>query len=125
MPSSAPEKLAALRKSFLLALLAICSTSCGGGGGNPTPPTITSQPQNVAAALGAQKGPLIKGSTVTAQELDASLTPTGKQYSFQTDSDLGTFSPTSAFTSQYIGVNATGYYFDELANAVSSDALEC
>jgi hypothetical protein len=56
---------------------------------------------------------------VTAQELDASLSPTGKQYSYQINSDLGTFSPTSTFGSQYIGLNATGYYFDELANAVS------
>jgi uncharacterized protein YjdB/N-acetylneuraminic acid mutarotase len=60
---------------------------------------------------------------VTAQELDASLSPTGKQYSYQINSDLGTFSPTSAFTSQYIGLNATGYYFDELANAVSGGPI--
>jgi trimeric autotransporter adhesin len=51
----------------------------------------------------AQKGPLIKGATVTAQELDASLSPTGKQYSYQITSDLGTFTPNSAFGSQYIG----------------------
>jgi N-acetylneuraminic acid mutarotase len=60
---------------------------------------------------------------VTAQELDASLSPTGKQYSYQITSDLGTFSPTSAFGSQYIGVNATGYYFDEIANAVSTGTI--
>ena len=29
------------------------------------------------------------------------------------------FSPTSNFTSQYIGVAATGYYFDEVLGAVS------
>jgi len=63
---------------------------------------------------------LIKGSSVTAQELDSSLSPTGKQYSYQTNSDFGTFSPTNTFSSQYIGVNATGYYFDEVQNAVSS-----
>jgi N-acetylneuraminic acid mutarotase len=71
----------------------------------------------------AQKGPLILGSTVTAQELDSALSPTGKQYSYQITSDLGTFSPTSTFGSQYIGVNATGYYFDEIANAVSSGTI--
>jgi hypothetical protein len=60
------------------------------------------------------------GSTVTAQELDGTLSPTGKQYSYQTDSDLGTFSPTSTFGSQYIGMNASGYYFDEVANAIST-----
>jgi hypothetical protein len=83
----------------------------------PPPPAYT------ANSGVAQKGPLIKGSTVTAQELDASLSPTGKQYSHQTDSNLGTFSPTSTFSSQYIGVLATGYYFDEVANAVSTGTV--
>ena len=68
----------------------------------------------------AQKGPLIQGSTVTAQELDASLSPTGQQFSYQILTNFGTFSPTSTFTSQYLGLSATGYYFDELVNAVSS-----
>jgi hypothetical protein len=71
----------------------------------------------------AQKGPLIKGSTVVAQELDSHLSPTGKQYSYQTTSDLGTFAPTSAFGSQYIGLTATGYYFDEVANGLSSGTV--
>jgi N-acetylneuraminic acid mutarotase len=68
----------------------------------------------------ALKGPLILGTTVTAQELTSSLAPNGKQYSYQTNSDLGTFSPNSTFTSQYIGVAASGYYFDEVTNAVST-----
>ncbi len=68
----------------------------------------------------AQKGPLIQGSTVTAQELDANLSPTGQQFSYQILTNLGNFSPTSTFTSQYIGLNASGYYFDEVQNATSS-----
>jgi N-acetylneuraminic acid mutarotase len=71
----------------------------------------------------AQKGPLQQGSLATAQELDNGLSPTGKQYSYQITTNLGTFSPTSTFTSQYIGVNATGYYFDEIANAVSGGTI--
>ena len=107
--------------------LAISSglVACGGGGGGsttnqPPPPP----PATYTATSGvAQKGPLILGSTVTAQELDAALSPTGKQYSYQITSDLGTFSPTSKFGSQYIGVDATGYYFDEIANAVSTGPI--
>jgi N-acetylneuraminic acid mutarotase len=60
---------------------------------------------------------------VIAQELSASLSPTGKQYSYQTTSDLGTFTPNNTFTSQYIGLSATGYYFDEVANAVSGGTI--
>lgn len=106
------KRLAAI---FTLLTLA----ACGGGGASSSTPAAT-----YAATSGvAQKGPLIKGSAVTAQELDSSLSPTGKQYSYQTTSDFGTFSPTNTFASQYIGVNATGYYFDEVQNAVSSGPI--
>ena len=94
---------------------------CGGGGGAPPPPPPA--PQYTATSGVAQKGPLILGSSVTAQELSTTLAPTGKQYSYQTDSDLGTFHPSSPFTSQYIGVNATGYYFDEAVNAISGGPI--
>jgi hypothetical protein len=97
------------------ALLAACG---GGGGTTPPPPTTYTATSGVA-----QKGPLIQGSTVTAQELTAGLVPTGKQYSYQTNSDLGTFMPGSTFTSQYIGTDATGYYFDEVQNAISGGTI--
>jgi N-acetylneuraminic acid mutarotase len=111
------------RLKYLIALipLIVLVASCGGGGGGggtlPAPKTYT------AESGVAQKGPLITGSTVTAQELDSSLSPTGKQYSYQISSDLGTFSPTSTFGSQYIGLNATGYYFDEVQDTVSSGTV--
>jgi alpha-tubulin suppressor-like RCC1 family protein len=73
-----------------------------------------------ASAGLAQKGPLIKGSGVTVQELSKSLVPNGKQYSFQISSDLGTFEPNAKFTSQYVSVAAAGYYFDESSGVVSS-----
>jgi hypothetical protein len=84
------------------------------------PPTA----QSYSASSGvAEKGPLIKGSTVTAQQLDATLAPTGQQFSYQTTSDLGAFAPTSTFTSRYIGLNANGYYFDEVAGDVSAGQI--
>jgi uncharacterized protein YjdB len=110
---------------FLSLLLAACgggSTSSVGGvtspGGGGTPPVSYTASSGVA-----EKGPLLKGSTVTAQELDANLSPTGKQYSYQINSDLGTFSPTSSFGSQFIGLNANGYYFDEVTNAISGGTV--
>jgi N-acetylneuraminic acid mutarotase len=99
----------------IIAILALLSLAACGGGGSSAPSATYSAKSGVA-----QKGPLIKGSTVTAQELDSSLSPTGKQYSYQTTSDFGAFSPTNSFASQYIGTNASGYYFDEVANAVST-----
>jgi hypothetical protein len=76
-----------------------------------------------ASAGLAQKGPLIKGSGVTVQELSKSLVPNGKQYSFQISSDLGTFEPNAKFTSQYVSVAAAGYYFDESSGVVSSGQI--
>jgi Bacterial Ig-like domain (group 2)/Galactose oxidase, central domain len=94
------------------------------GGESPASQSTPPPPETFTAKSGvAQKGPLIKGATITAQELGSSLSPTGKQYSYQTISDLGNFSPTSTFGSRYIGLIATGYYFDELANAVSTGPI--
>jgi N-acetylneuraminic acid mutarotase len=98
----------------VFATLLLCS--CGSGGG--------AAGQKWTATSGvAQKGPLILGSTVTAQELNAAFSPNGRQYSYQITSDLGTFSPSSPFSSQYVGLTATGYYFDEVANNVSGGPI--
>jgi len=103
------------------AVLVLMITACGGGGGSTTGGGTGSPDSSYTATSGvAQKGPLFKGSTVTAQELSAELAPTGKQYSFQTNSDLGTFTPNATFGSPYIGLSATGYYFDEVQGTVST-----
>ena len=86
--------------------------------------TDTGNPTYLASSGVAQKGPLQMGSLVTAQELDANLSPTGKQYTYQINSDLGTFSPdTNKFTSRFIDLNATGYYYDEVTHAVSTGKI--
>ena len=110
------------RKIWCGLALSMLLTACGGGGsGSSNGGTV---PQTYTAASGvAQKGPLKQGSTVTAQELDNSLSPTGRQYSYTVNSDLGTFSPTSTFGSQYIGVSANGYYFDEVTNGISVSTI--
>ncbi|OFZ68588.1 MAG: hypothetical protein A2V79_08855 [Betaproteobacteria bacterium RBG_16_56_24] len=110
-----------IAKLFLVILFNIAVAACGGGGGGSSGGSASSTFHATSGV--AQKGPLLLGSTVTAQELDATLIPTGKQYTYQINSDLGTFSPTSTFTSAYIDLNATGYYFDEVLNAVSSGTV--
>jgi hypothetical protein len=109
------------RAPRLLALLAAISViaSCGGDDGTINSGSGSGSPTYSAGSGLAQKGPLQQGSTVTAQELNSVLSPTGKQYSYQITSDLGMFTPTSAFTSQYVGLIATGYYFDEVTGSVS------
>jgi N-acetylneuraminic acid mutarotase/uncharacterized protein YjdB len=114
---------AQIRVALLAAFLSMLAACGGGGSAAPSTPVAPSAPTYTAKSGVAQKGPLILGSTVTAQELAASLSPTGKQYSYQVISNLGTFLPTSTFGSPYIGVLATGYYFDEVANTVSSGTV--
>lgn len=93
-----------------------------GGTTNSAAASLTVVPYSATSGV-AQKGPLVVGSSVTAQELDSALSPTGKQYSYQVSSDLGIFSPTSAFGSQYIALNATGNYFDEIQDQVSDGTI--
>lgn len=99
---------------------ALLFAGCGGGGGGSRAPSTPGQTTYSATSGVAQKGPLIRGSSVTVQELDSALAPNGKQYTYQISSDLGIFNPSSAFTSPLLSVNATGYYFDEIRNAVSA-----
>jgi N-acetylneuraminic acid mutarotase len=113
------RKMKKILLQWLTLLLLIGLSACGGGGSSSS----TGGTTYTATSGVAQKGPLLLGSLVTAQELDAKLSPMGKQYTYQINSGLGTFAPTSKFTSQYIDLNATGYYYDEVANGVSSGFL--
>jgi sugar lactone lactonase YvrE len=107
----------------VLGCVALSLAGCGGGGSGDTSSSSSaaSTVSSYYALSGvAQKGPLLKGSTVCAQELDAGLQPTGNTYLYQVNSDLGTFSPTAVFASPYIELSASGYYYDEVTGAPSS-----
>ena len=84
--------------------------------------TLTAPTYTVQSGV-AQKGPLIGGSQVSIQELDSSLNPTGKEYTFQTLSDLGNFSPSIEFGSNFLSAAASGYFFDENQNVVSDGPI--
>lgn len=107
----------------LFVVLTLFLSSCGGGGGSSSnPPTEASGKVTLSGVV--QKGPLIKNSTVTAQELDTALSPNGKQYTYYILDDLGRFDPTgTTFTSLIISLNANGYYYDEVINSLSSGPL--
>jgi hypothetical protein len=117
-----PDRCRILHLSVAGVLAGGLLSACGGGGGGSSAPP---PPQSTYTATSgvAQKGPLQAGSTVTAQELSAALAPTGKEYTYQITANLGTFSPSSTFGSRYIGLVATGYYFDESLNAVSGGTI--
>lgn len=101
----------------VLALLAGCT-------GDDSTVSSSSSGYEVSSGL-AQKGPLLRGSSVTVNELNTStLQPSGKSYTFEVLDDLGTFKPSNiTFSSAYLENTALGYYFNELTGQKSSDMV--
>lgn len=69
----------------------------------------------------SQKGPFVKGSSVTMQELDGeTLAQTGKSFKGKISSDKGEFSVSNiSLVSQYAILEATGYYRNEVSGSKS------
>ena len=95
--------------------------SCGGSGSTVSQ---TADGWQVDSGI-AQKGPLLRGSSVTVAELSTTtLQPSGKTYPFEVLDDSGTFKPTNiTFTSSFLESTALGYYFNELTGVKSSDMV--
>ncbi len=67
-----------------------------------------------------QKGPFLNGTAVTIYELDENLNPSGRTYNVQTNT-IGAFeSPNIVLASNYVGLKADGYYFNEVTGVVSA-----
>lgn len=101
----------------VLAMLAGCT-------GDESTVSSSGNGYEVSSGL-AQKGPLLRGSSVTVNELNTStLQPSGKSYTFEVLDDLGTFKPSNIrFSSAYLENTALGYYFNELTGQQSSDMV--
>lgn len=70
-----------------------------------------------------QKGPFSSGSSITIQELDDNLTPTGTTYETVTNDDFGSFAISSEITSNFIEVISQGFYFNEISGELSDANL--
>ena len=84
--------------------------------------------QSITVSGVSQKGPFLKGSSITIQELDGkTLAQTGKSFKVKISNDNGEFSiPNVSLSSQYALLEATGYYrkescFEEHSNSDKSD----
>lgn len=112
------------KKTALCVLVSASLIACGGGGGDDSSSNNNGGTTGTTYKIesGAfQKGPFVAGTTVTIQELDANLQPTGKTYTTQTD-DTGRFDVTG-ISSRFVEVFANGYYYDELNNAKSKGSV--
>lgn len=70
-----------------------------------------------------QKGPFVEGSTISIQELDDNLNPTGKYYSTTTKDDFGRYSLGSEIGSKYVEIIADGYYYNECTGQISNSPI--
>jgi hypothetical protein len=71
-----------------------------------------------------QKGPYLNGTTLRISELNSSLNQTGLSFNAQIQSNLGDFSLGNVeLESQYVELQADGFYFNEVADETSSARL--
>lgn len=71
----------------------------------------------------AQKGQFVKGSQVTAFAVGKDLVATGESFPANISDDLGAFAIAGKTTAPYFELRAEGYYFNELAGAISANPL--
>ncbi|WP_346239213.1 hypothetical protein ABDK00_010780 [Niabella insulamsoli] len=88
----------------------------------------TGEPQGIAKKYNikgkVEKGPFIKGTKLTIQELDKDLTPTGKVFHTAIVDDEGSFSINNLeLKSSLVEIIADGYFYDEVLGELSSGPI--
>ena len=109
---------------FIVAFFSSCtddsSSSSSGGGDDSIVPIAKKTIKGVS-----QKGPFVKGTSVTVQELEGeNLTQTGKSFKGKISNDKGEFSVSSvSLVSQYALLEANGFYRNEITGKKSSSQI--
>lgn len=104
---------------YILLVLFVCLIlfSCS----STEEPEIKGFEREVELSGVVQKGPFQVGTSVDIDELNEDLTPTGLTYSAQIENNAGLFQlPSIEYSSQYIELQAEGYFFNEVQNQSSS-----
>lgn len=71
-----------------------------------------------------QKGPFISGTNITISELNADLSQTGSTFITQIVNNEGTFEINDlSLTSNFISINADGFYFNEISGEQSNSQI--
>lgn len=122
-----------MRNSFLtfifpLVFATLAVTSCSdnkpvAGGSSDDSGIIAISDKSVAGV--SQKGPFVKGSSVTVQELEGeTLKQTGKSFKGSINSGMGDFVINNiSLVSQYAILEATGYFRNEVSGGMSAGML--
>ena len=114
-------------KKCVISLVALCLIAASHWAcSNGTAGTSDDPNQVVASIRGvAEKGPFVKGTTVTLYELSPeTFAQTGKTFAETVEGDDGSFSLGGIeLGSQYVLLDATGYYWNELSGERSTKPL--
>lgn len=107
--------------SLFAFILSAAFISCSSDDNGETPKVV--EKSNVSGNI--EKGPFVQGSKVTLYELEANLSQTGKSFKTQTSSDLGAFifdSPIQ-LNSQYVELETSGYFYNEVKGELSTSQI--
>ena len=120
--------MTSLKNKYFLALSAFLLAGLFVGGcGDSSRAGASEDPNQITACIQGvvEKGPFVKGTTVTLYELNPeSFAQTGKVFNGSVDKDDGSFSLDKVeLGSQYVLVEASGYYWNELWGLNSSNTL--
>lgn len=88
-------------------------------------PTIEKEVNQIINLSGhVEKGPFVRGATITAYELTKSLASTGKSYKSELINNIGEFSfPKIESNADYLELTANGYYFNENSGQLSNSTI--
>ena len=117
-----------MARKNLFALISLCSLmTCGCTGVIEDGKDDGGKDQNKTVAVSitgsAQKGPLTKGSQITAFPLDETLTATGQSFPGTVIDNLGNFRINGNCSDPYLELRADGYYYSEFYGTVSEAPL--
>ncbi|WPP52726.1 Kelch repeat-containing protein [Catalinimonas niigatensis] len=89
-----------------------------------TPPVAVDSTLTVDLSGYVQKGPFINGTAITISELDKKLVTTGKNFTTQIADNKGSFSLKGVkLKSNFVQLQADGFYFDEVKGEKSAAQL--
>lgn len=95
--------------------------SCSSDDNGESPKTV--EKSKVSGNI--EKGPFVQGSKVTLYELEANLSQTGMSFKTQTSSDLGafTFDSPIQLNSQFVELETSGYFYNEVKGELSTSQI--
>ena len=109
-----------MNKIFIAAIVtAFTLSSCSSEGDGPKGP----RSQQILGHI--EKGPFVQGSEVTLTDLNKDLSQSGKSYTTNTTSDLGSFDfgQTLDLSSGLVELKTSGYFYNECTGSLSNSQI--